>query len=116
VFFGVLYFAIQQNLLGDVDMQVSGAGSTESTLVWYLDRVSSALPQPGVCSVPLTAWRVGMLVWALWLVSALLRWLPWAWRAFSASGLWFRRPPPPVGAPVAAPFTPPPPPPLPPKV
>ncbi len=91
VFFGVLYFAIQQNLIGGVDMQVSGAGSTGEALNWYVDRVAGALPQPGMCSLPLTAWRIGMLLWALWLVSALLRWLPWAWRAFSAGGLWYRR-------------------------
>jgi hypothetical protein len=29
-----------------------------------------------------------MLAWALWLSFALLRWLPWGWRAFSASGIW----------------------------
>ena len=92
-FFGVLYEAIQQNLLGEVDMQVSGAGSTGNILRWYTDRVPGALPSPGVCAVPLTVWRVAMLAWALWLVSALLRWLPWAWRSLSAGGLWFRRPP-----------------------
>ncbi len=107
VFFGVLYFAIQENLLGNVDMQVSGAGSSGTTLSWYVDRVVGALPQPGIYSLPLLAWRVGMLAWALWLVSSLLRWLPWAWRAFSAGGLWFRRPP--------KPFQPPPPPPMPPR-
>ena len=93
VYFGVLYFAIQENLLGNVDMQVSGAGSSGSTLSWYVDRVASALPEPGIWSLPLTAWRIGMLLWALWLVAALLRWLPWAWRAFATGGLWLKGPP-----------------------
>ncbi len=102
VFFGVLYFAIQENLIGNIDMQVSGAGSSAQTLTWYVDRVAGALPQPGVCSLPLTAWRVGMLAWALWLVAALLRWLPWAWRAFSAGGLWTRQAAkPPIAPPTA---------------
>jgi hypothetical protein len=92
-FFAVLYWAIQENLLGSVDMQVSGAGSSGATLTWYVDRVESALPEPGICSLPLLAWRIGMLLWALWLVSALLRWLPWAWRAFATGGLWWKAPP-----------------------
>lgn len=89
-FFGTLYFAVHANLLGEVDMQVSGAGSGGQTLTWYSDRVPGALPQPGVLSLPLSVWRVAMLLWALWLVAALLRWLPWAWRAVSAGGVWRR--------------------------
>jgi hypothetical protein len=28
------------------------------------------------------------LLWALWLSFALIRWLPWAWQAFSTNGIW----------------------------
>jgi hypothetical protein len=29
-----------------------------------------------------------MLLWALWLSFALLRWLPWAWRQYASEGVW----------------------------
>jgi hypothetical protein len=29
-----------------------------------------------------------MLAWALWLAASLLRWVSWAWTAFSAGGTW----------------------------
>ncbi|MSP92993.1 MAG: hypothetical protein EXR79_14535 [Myxococcales bacterium] len=87
-FAGVLWGAIHENLLVDVDMQVRGNGSTATALNWYVDRTTGPLPEPTVVSLPLWVWRVAMLLWALWLVGALLRWLPWAWRAFGAGGLW----------------------------
>jgi hypothetical protein len=33
-------------------------------------------------------WRVAKLLWALWLVARLLKWLPWGWGAFSQDGLY----------------------------
>ena len=39
-------------------------------------------------SVPLLAYRLLMLLWALWLASAVLNWLRWAWACFSEGGLW----------------------------
>jgi hypothetical protein len=33
-------------------------------------------------------YRLGMLLWALWLASALLGWLNWGWGCFSEGGLW----------------------------
>jgi len=38
--------------------------------------------------LPLMAYRVAMLLWALWLASALLKWLSWGWTCFSEGGLW----------------------------
>ena len=29
-----------------------------------------------------------MLLWALWLSFALLRWLPWSWHCYTSGGLW----------------------------
>lgn len=99
-----LYAAVHTNLLMDLDMQVSGAGSTEHSLRWYVDRSDGALPQPTLFSLPLLVWRLGMLLWSLWLVWALLSWLPWAWRCFGDGGLWRSLsqgrapiPPPPAG-------------------
>ena len=90
---GCLYAAIHSNLLFDPDMQVRGAGSDNHSLVWYVDQTEGTLPSAGIVSAPLLAWRLLMLVWALWLVARLLKWLPWGWRAFSAEGLWRAVPP-----------------------
>ena len=97
-----LYAAIHTNLLLDLDMQVSGANSTNSQLIWYVDRVASALPSAAMISLPVWVWRCAMLGWSLWLVWALLRWLPWAWRCFGDGGLWRRGPAPQRLAPQAA--------------
>jgi hypothetical protein len=85
---GVLYAAIHSNLLFDIDMQVRGAGSTNHLMQWYADQVPEALPSAGVISLPIMVWRVAMLLWALWLVARLLKWLPWGWGAFSQDGLY----------------------------
>jgi hypothetical protein len=83
----VLYASVHTGLLLDPDMQVAGQDSWDTTLVWHVDRVDSALPRPLVASLPLWIWRVLMLLWALWMASSLVRWLRWGWRAFSTDGL-----------------------------
>lgn len=85
---GILYGAVHVNLLVDVDMQVRGYNSSQSLLRWYTDRIDGATPSAGIISVPLLVWRGLMLVWALWMVSTLLRWIPWGWRRFGAQGFW----------------------------
>lgn len=84
----VLFFAIQQGLLGLPNMQISGNRSYGAVLRWYQDRSSASLPQAWVLSVPLLVYRLLMLSWALWLAFALLRWLRWGWDCFSQQGLW----------------------------
>lgn len=88
-----LFFAIQQGLLGHPDMQIGGNGSNGHTLHWYQDRVGAELPVAWVISVPLLVYRISMLLWALWLAMALLRWLRWGWDCFSSGGSWRNAPP-----------------------
>jgi hypothetical protein len=83
-----LFFAIQQGLLGHPDMQIGGNGSSGHTLRWYQDRNVSILPTAWVVSVPLLAYRISMLLWALWLALALLKWLRWGWDCFSDTRTW----------------------------
>jgi len=81
----VLVSAIPYGLLGEPDMGVStGSGS----LPWFMDRTAPQLPQPFVVSVSIWFYKLAILLWALWLSFALLRWLPWAWRQFSSQGVW----------------------------
>ncbi len=90
---GALFFAIQQGLLGHPDMQIGGNGSSGHTLRWYQDRTASLLPAAWVISVPLLVYRISMLLWALWLAMALLRWLGWGWDCFSEDTTWKKTPP-----------------------
>lgn len=87
-----LFLAVRQGLLGLPDMQVTGQGSTASSLNWYQDRAGPDLPQAWVLWVPLWAYRVLMLVWALWLAFALIAWLRWLWQVVTGQGLWRREP------------------------
>jgi hypothetical protein len=83
-----LFFAIEQGLLGQPDMQIVGNGSYQQYLHWYQDHNGEILPQPWVLSLPLFVYRVLMLLWALWLAFTLLRWLRWGWQCFSRDGIW----------------------------
>jgi hypothetical protein len=100
-----LFAAIQKGLLGHPEMQIAGNDSTASMLQWYQDRTGGPLPRPAALSAPLWAYRLAMLLWALWLAQALLGWLRWGWRCFTEGGAWrpLRRraaaPPPVPGAP-----------------
>jgi hypothetical protein len=89
----VLVTSIQQGLLGQPDMQVAGNGSNASTLRFFSDRTAGQVPSVWVVSLPVTAYRALMLVWALWLAGALIRWTRWGWASFSAGGLWRGRTP-----------------------
>ncbi len=88
---GLLFSAIEHGLLGQPDMQIAGNGSHADELRWFADRVDGDHPSAWVLSVSLWFYRGLMLAWALWLAFALLDWLRWGWRCFSALGLW--RPP-----------------------
>jgi hypothetical protein len=87
----ILFFAIQQGLLGQPEMQIAGNGSHAGYLRWYQDRAAARLPQPWLLSVPLFVYRLAMLAWALWLALSLVRWLRWAWACFSEGELWRAR-------------------------
>lgn len=85
---GCLIGAIHAGLLLQPDMQVEGNGSYDRHLVWFQDRVQGKLARPTVYSVPILWYRGLMLVWALWLAWALVKWLPWVWQSFSGGSLW----------------------------
>ncbi|QJD28684.1 hypothetical protein [Methylococcus geothermalis] len=88
----ILLSAVHQGLLGLPDMGITGYDSSAYRLNWYTDRSGPLLPRPWVVSVPLFAYRLLMLAWALWLAYALLDWLRWGWGCFSAGGLWRQNP------------------------
>jgi hypothetical protein len=83
-----LVSAIPDGLLGTPDMRVETYSFGSGQLQWFQDQADSALPQASVFSIPLIYYKAAMLLWALWLSFALLRWLPWAWQCYTAHGLW----------------------------
>jgi hypothetical protein len=52
--------------------------------------VDDALPRPVTISISIWFYKAAMLAWALWLSFAVIRWVRWAWDAFSARQLWQR--------------------------
>jgi len=83
--------SLPSGLLGSPDMHVTGNGSYGNALTWFADRSESALPIAAAWSVPTWIYKVLILVWALWLSFALLRWLPWVWQSFAKDGFWRSR-------------------------
>lgn len=85
---GLLFYAVEQGLLGAPDMQIIGNQSSAFDLNWYQDRSAATLPMATLISVPLMVYRLLMLAWSLWLAVSLLNWLKWSWACFSSDGLW----------------------------
>jgi hypothetical protein len=83
-----LVAAVPTGLLGSPDMQVAG-DSYAYQLNWYLDGTDGVLPAATAWSLPLWAYKVAILAWALWLANALIGWLRWGWQAYSAGGRWY---------------------------
>ncbi len=85
---GAIIYAVQHGLLGHPDMQIAGNGSNSFYLRWYQDHISAILPQPIVVSIPIMAYRILMLIWALWLAFNLLAWVKWGWECLTAEKNW----------------------------
>lgn len=104
---GIFIAIVAAGLLGSPEMFIRGNDSSRTLLRWYEARCTGALPQPQCFTISIWWYRLLMLLWALWLAAALIRWLRWAWQQFS-TGECFRR----VPAKLKRTLTPPP---LPPK-
>ncbi len=102
-----VFESIRHGLLGRPDMHVVGNGSSQHQLVWFADRSTDLLPLAKAFTLPLWSYQLAMLLWALWLAAALVRWLREGFAAWTQGGYWRRRPKPLV----EVPSEPPPPPP-----
>lgn len=93
-----LVFSISNGLLGHPDMNIRGNGSSAHLLRWYHDVSGPELPRTWMVSIPMWAYRVAMLAWALWVSFWLINILKWGWTRFSTPILWskvqWRRPKP----------------------
>ncbi len=84
-----LVYSVPLALLGSPDMQIVGNGSSAYFYKWFADHAMLQLPNAWVFSLPLWVYRVAMLGWSLWLAFALIRWLRWAWGAWSVPEIWY---------------------------
>ncbi|OZG72081.1 hypothetical protein BTA51_17070 [Hahella sp. CCB-MM4] len=75
--------SIPQGLIGQPIDYVAGNGSSMRVMHWYTDVVDGRLPEAWVVAVPVMFYRVAILLWALWLAFAMLKWLQWGWGRFS---------------------------------
>ncbi|MBS0661310.1 MAG: hypothetical protein JSR82_24100 [Verrucomicrobia bacterium] len=98
----LLLAAVKEGLLGTPEMFITGNGSSRSVLRWSQARGDLTLPQPGVVSVSIWWYRAAMLLWALWLAAALLRWLRLGWTNLNLGGFFRHAPAAPPPAPAAA--------------
>ncbi len=89
---GILIMAVGEGLLGRPEMFITGNGSSASTLVWFQARCGELLPHPGCISISIWWYRFFMLVWALWLALALIRWLRTGWQSFGSGGFFHQKP------------------------
>jgi hypothetical protein len=87
---GIFIVVVGEGLLGNPDMFIVGNGSSRTYLNWFQPRTGLDLPQPHIISISVWFYRLLMLFWALWLATALLRWLHKGWNAFSNGGCWKR--------------------------
>ena len=85
-----LLTTIPFGLLGSPDMHIVGNGSYGTALKWFTDHIDGTLPDVAVLSLPLWMYKALILLWSLWLALAVLRWLPWMWRAWTKDGHWRR--------------------------
>ncbi len=84
--------ALKNGLLGYPGMFIAGNNSDSGWLYWYQDRAAGMLPGAWILSLPLVAYRLAMLVWALWLAKSLLNWSRWGWSCWTAGGIWRSKP------------------------
>lgn len=83
-----LLSTIPRSLLSTPDMQVTGNNSYNYFYQWYQDHSGGILPTAVVFSVSIWIYRLTMLLWSLWLVFSLMRWIKWGWQTFNSRALW----------------------------
>ncbi|HUU41857.1 MAG TPA: hypothetical protein VMW42_13050, partial [Desulfatiglandales bacterium] len=89
---GSLVFAISHGLIGHPDMNIAGNGSNSAILKWYQDVSDNTLPQAWVFSIPMFAYRVAMLAWALWISFSIIKVLKWGWKRYTDPTIWYSSP------------------------
>ena len=80
--------ALFNGFFGQPDMQITGNGSDENTLIWYIDRSLGMMPQAWVISVSKLVFQGAILLWALWFAFASIAWGKWIFESVGRGGYW----------------------------
>jgi hypothetical protein len=83
---GILLYIVAEGLLGTPEMFIAGNGSSSRLLSWYAESSGPNLPRTSFVSISVWWYHLFMLLWALWLAAALLRWLRNGWNQFGKGG------------------------------
>lgn len=73
----VVITALPKSMLSSPDMHIQGFGSNANQINWFIDKVSSTMPDRWVISLPLWCYQAFILIWALWLAVMLVSWVRW---------------------------------------
>ncbi len=76
-----LISVVPEALLSQPDMMLTGNHSAGQTLNWFSDYAETGTPAVLALSVPLWIYKAAMLLWAIWLSFALIRWVRLSWEA-----------------------------------
>lgn len=82
---------IPLGLLSSPDMFILGNGSNGHMLNWYEDNFGNILPQAWFISLPVWVYRIVMLLWSVWLIFCLTKWISWGWHSFTHCGIWNKK-------------------------
>ena len=88
----ILIAAVGEGLLGRPEMFIAGNDSTATELHWFKARSDDWLPHCRCVSISIWWYRLFMLIWALWLAMALIRWLQRGWKNFGSGGYFHHKP------------------------
>lgn len=84
----VLLNTIVAALTNDPNMYITGLLSSNHIFAWFSDEIAGVVPTPWVLSFPIWFYFVLILVWSMWLVFALLRWMRDWWQILKTPVLW----------------------------
>jgi hypothetical protein len=83
-----IYQGLRHGLLESPAMRVTGNGSSDHVLRWFVDRANGQWPGAWTLTIQDRFYSYIMLAWALWLAISLIRWIKWLWHSFSHQGFW----------------------------
>jgi hypothetical protein len=86
----LLFSGIRNGLLATPDMGILDESYGEGHMWWFTDQSAGVLDAPTVISAPMWLYRTLFFAWACGMAFALVRWLRWAFNAWTIGGIWRR--------------------------
>jgi hypothetical protein len=83
-----LISVVAKGLMSNPEVFTIGFGTFGAHLSWYTQSWNGVDNNPWILSLPMSAYRVFMLGWGIWLAFSLMTWLKWMWQEYSRDGYW----------------------------